>query len=252
MEEKVYEVSIGQVFRVALKHWWIILIALVVGAALAFAYANFFVTPTYTTYAKVGINSENMSDYQIKVVGNYIAHEGSDIIVSNITLQKAADYLNADANAKQYRVYTPENILAMLKTDVPKESRFFNVQITSTNPEEAKIVCDAVVKSFREVLSENDVMAGAEGVVVHNPVVPKAPSSPNKSVVIIIGALVGAILSIAAILIVYFSKDALDGEDWLIETYKDKLPMLAVIPDANSQSKSYRKKYANYGYGSRG
>ena len=66
------------------------------------------------------------------------------------------------------------------------------------------------------------------------------------------GALVGAILSIAAILIVYFSKDALDGEDWLIETYKDKLPMLAVIPDANSQSKSYRKKYANYGYGSRG
>ena len=245
MEENVYEISVGQIFRIALKHWWVILIALVLGAAIALVYVSFFVTPSYTTYAKVGIKTENMSDYQSTLVANSIAQEGSDIIVSNITLQRAADYLNADKNASKYRVYTPDNLLSMLKTSIPSESRFFDVEIRSTDPNEAKIVCDAVVKAFCDVLVENDVMDGAEGKIIHNPVVPKAPSSPNKTLTVILGMLIGFVLSFGAILVAYFIKDALDGEDWLIDSYKDKIPMLSVIPDSESSGKGYRKYYSN-------
>ena len=249
MEERNYEISLGQIARVALKHWWIILIAVILGAAIAMVYVNYFVTPSYTTYAKVGIKTENMSDYQSTLVATSIAQEGSDIIASNITLQKAADYLNADETASQYRVYTPDNLLAMLKTSIPNESRFFNVEIKSNDPNEAKIVCDAVVKAFCDILVEKDVMDGAEGKIIHNPVVPRSPSSPNKTLAIVLGALIGFVLSFGALLVAFFIKDALDGEDWLIENYKDQIPMLSVIPDANASAKGYKKYYSKYGYG---
>ena len=61
-------------------------------------------------------------------------------------------------------------------------------------------------------------------------------------------ALVGVVLSFGALLVIHFLKDALDGEDWLIDTFKDSIPMLAVIPDANSPGRGYRKYSVGDGY----
>ncbi len=248
MEENVYEVSLGQLFRIALKHWWIILIAILLGAAIAFAYVNFFVTPTYTTYAKVGVSMLNMSDYQGALVGQTLAKQGSDILVSNITLQKAADNLNSysfpENGGVAYRVYTPDNILAMLKTTTSEESPYFDVEIRSTDPNEAKIVCEHVVEAFCEVLDKENIINEGEGKNIHKPVVPKSPSSPNVTLAVVLGALIGMVLSFGTLLVVHFAKDALEGEDWIIETYKENIPVLAVIPDASTANRAYKK----YGY----
>ena len=253
MEERNYEVSLGQLARVALKHWWVILIAVILGAAVAFAYVSFFVAPTYTTYAKVGVSVANMSDYQITLVGNSIAKQGSDILVSNITLQRAADQLNAysfpENGGKAYRNYSPDVILSMIKTTTSEESPYFDVQISSTDPKEAKLVCDFVVEAFCEALDEENIINDAEGKVIHKPVIPGAPSSPNKTLTIVLGALIGFVLSFGALLVAYFAKDALDGEDWLIDNYREHIPMLSVIPDADSSGKSYKKYSSKYGYG---
>ena len=247
MSENVYEVSVGQIFKIALKNWWIILIAAVLGALIAFGYVTFFVTPSYMTFAKVGVNNVQMSSYQDYITGQTIAKESSDILTSNITLEKVAAKLNADPNLS--RVYTPDNILAMIRTRTSDQSRYFDVEVYSTDPNEAKIVCQTVVDTFCEVLAEENVMFGGEGKVIHHPVVPKAPSSPNKTLTVIIGVLVGVVLSFAALLIIHFSKDSLDGEDWLIDTYKDKIPMLATIPDANASGRSNRRYYSKHQYG---
>ncbi len=250
MEENVYEISLGEMFRVAIKHWWIILIAAVLGAALAFTYVSFFVAPTYSTNAKVGITTANMSDYQQTLVGNSIAKEGSEILTGNITLGKAAEMLNASEEAKKFgKKYTWTELAGMIKAVASEESRYFDVQVTSPDPYEAKVVCDYVVEAFCKVLVEKDMMNGAEGMVIHNPEVPRSPSSPNRTLTVILGALAGLVLSFGAILVVHFSKDSLEGEDWLIDAYKDKIPMLAVIPDANTAGKSYRKYYAKHRYG---
>lgn len=253
MEENVYEVSLGQLLRVALKYWWIILIAIVLGAAIAFAYVSFFVAPTYTTYAKVGVSVANMSDYQITLVGNSIAKQGSDILVSNVTLQRAADKLNAysfpENGGVAYRAYSPDIILAMIKTTTTEESPYFDVQVSSPNPTEAKVVCDFVIEAFCDALAEENIINDAEGKVIHKPVTPKSPSLPNKTLSIVIGALIGFVLCFGALLAIHFAKDALDSEDWLIEAYKDRIPMLAVIPDANSTGRAYKKYSAKYGYG---
>ena len=250
MEEKVYEVSLGQLFRVALKHWWVILLAVVVGVAIAFAYVSFFVQPMYTTFAKVGVNNVNMSAYQDALAGQYVANDSASIITGNVTLEKAASKLNESEEAKPFgKIYTAAGLATMIKTTASQESRYFDVQVTSDNPVEAKVVCSYIVEAFREVLEEYNVMDGADGIIIHKPVTPTAPSSPNKTLSIVLGALIGFVLSFGVLLVIHFAKDALDGEDWLIEVYNEKIPMLAVIPDANSSGKSYRKYSKKYGYG---
>ena len=247
MEENVYGLSVGKMFRIVIKHWWIVLAAAILGAVIAFGYVTFFVTPSYTTFAKVGVTNVQMSSYQDMIAGQSIAKESADILTSNITLERAAKKLNADPNLS--KVYTPDSILAMIRTKTSDQSRYFDVEIRSTDPEEARLVCKTVVDTFCEVLEEENVMFGGEGKVIHHPVAPKAPSSPNVTITVIIGVLVGFVISFAVLLIVYFSKDSLEGEDWLIDSYKDRIPMLAVIPDANMSGKSYRKYYSKHKYG---
>ena len=249
MEEHNYEISLGQIARVALKHWWIIAIATILGVVVAFGYVTFFVAPSYTTFAKVGVTNVNMSAYQDHLIAQAIARESADILTANITLERAANALNSDPATAKYRVYTPDNILSMIKTTTVQESRYFDVQVKAADPVEAKLVCDAVVTAFCNVLHEENVMDGAKGTVIHAPVVPSSPSSPNKSLTIVLGALIGFVLSFGVLLVVYFIKDAIDGEDWLIDNYKDKIPMLSVIPDANSSSKGYKRYSSKYGYG---
>lgn len=247
MEENTYEISIGQMFRIAFKHWWVILIAAALGAVIAFGYVTLFVTPSYKTFAKVGVTNVEMTSYQDVIAGQSIAQESADILTSNITLYKAAEKLNADPASS--KVYTPDSLLAMIKTKTSDKSRYFDVEVKSNDPEEAKRVCQTVVDTFCEILDKENVMFGGEAKLIHSPVVPNAPSSPNVTISVIIGVLVGFVISFAALLIAYFAKDSLDGEDWIIETYKDKIPMLAVIPDANMSSRTYRNYYSKHQYG---
>lgn len=250
MEEKVYEVSLGQLFRIALKHWWIILVAIVLGVAVAFVYVSYFVTPEYTTNALVGVNNLEMTSYQDMVAGHTTAKDSAKIIMGNIVLGKAAQMLNSSSEAAVAdKVYSAESLAKMIKATGSDESRYIDVNVTSGNPEEARIVCSYVIKAFCMVLEEEDILSGAEGRIIHDPITPTAPSSPNKTLSAVLGALIGLILSFGTLIVIHFSKDSLESEEWLIETYKEKIPMLAVVPDANGSSHGYgryTRKYSNH------
>ncbi len=250
MEERNYEVSLGQLCRVALKHWWVILIAVILGVALAVCYVSFLATPMYTTYGRVGVNNINMSAYQDSLMGQTVAMDCETIIVSNGTLEMAAEALNKNEDAAKFgKVYTHQSLFGMMQTTASDKSRYIEVKVTSDNPEEAKIICDHILAAFSQYLEKEDPLNGAEGQVIHHPDLPVAPSSPNKSLTVVLGALIGFVLSFGALLVVYFAKDALDGEDWLIDNYREHIPMLSVIPDADSSGKNYRKYSSKYGYG---
>ena len=245
--------SLGQLVRPIIKNWWIVLIATVVGAAAMLAYTHYLVTPKYTTTAKLGVNYVEMSEYQNAVMGKSIAKECAEILVSNVTLSQAAEELNKysfpENGGKPYRTYTFEKLYSMIRTSTSTESRYFTVEVTATNPKEAKVVCDFVTEAFCKVIDERDFIKGAEGRIIHEPMEPTKPSSPNVRTNVVIGAILGLVISAAVLILVNLFKDLIEGEDWLIEKYKDKIPLLAVIPDANSPSTGYKKYAKRYGYG---
>ncbi len=260
MEDKSYTVSIGQLVSIVIKRWWIVLIATVVGAASFFAYSNYFVSPTYTTRAMLGVTSVgNMTDYQQTLIGQTIAKECSEILTANITLDRAAERLNSHSFEENggvpYRVYTTDVLKSMIETTTSTESRYFTVSVESTYPAETKLVCDTVTQEFCDVLIDENLIGEAEGRIIHRAVVPEAPSSPNIMMNTVLGALIGIIISCGSLICISLLKDRIDSEDWLVEKYNDNIPVLAVIPDADSASgtrrqRRYSSKYGkNYSYG---
>ncbi len=253
MESNTHAIPLGQLFAPAIKRWWVILIAVIMGAVLMFAYTTLFVSPSYTTKAMLGVTNINMTAYQDSLIGQTISKECSEILTANITLERAADELNdytfPENGGVPYRVYTSEILFKMIKTTTTLESRYITVEVSSGNAKEAKIVCDFITKAFCDVLKEEGLMNGADGKIIHHPVEPISPSSPNKTTNVLLGGIIGFVISIAVFLVIGFVKDSIDGEDWLISSYKDRIPMLAVIPDANSPSGGYKKYSKKYGYG---
>ena len=112
-------------------------------------------------------------------------------------------------------------------------------------PEEARIVAEKVIEAFSEGVSRDDLLAkgGAECKVVHMPTTPKSAISPNKTLNVMIGAIIGVLISCVAVVIAHFSSNRLQSEEWLIVNFGEDIPLLAVIPDASSTEYRYDKKY---------
>ena len=245
MESNSYGMSLGQIVSLAFKRWWIILIAVVLGAALLFAYTYFFVAPMFTSSARIGIRVLQMNAYNESMTAQKVAKECSDILLADITLDSAAEQLNAAGNTR----YTSASLRAMITTIIDEDTRFFDVNVTYTNPVEANRVCQTVINSFCDTLAERELIKEGEGIVLNYPTKPTSPSSPNIITNTLVGGILGLVISFFAMFIVGFLKDTVDCEDYLLNTYGEKFPILAVIPDANSRQSGYRRYTKKYGYG---
>lgn len=266
MQEKTFEMSLGEIIKVALKRWWIILLAVAVCSGAMFAYANFFSTPTYTSRAKIGVSSSEMTSYQDAIMGQTLATECSDILKGSITLKTAVEFINT----KYDRDYTLADLERMVSTSTSSDTRYFYVSVTATANdvtidntgmtkkeaeaarnlaarEEAKIVCEEVIAAFEHTFAHNAIIEGAK---VHTVDDPKLGVDSSSAVAksVLIGALVGFALSVGGIVVAGFFKDAVESEDWLSTTFGDSMPVLAVIPDATDAKNAYGKYSKKYGY----
>ncbi len=253
MEENNYGISLKQIFMPVLKRWWIVLLAIIAAVALVIGYTYFFVEPKYSSSAKLGVKGMSFSDYQDSVYAQMIVNDCVQIITSDVTLDRAANALNSydfpENGGVAYRTYSKEAILPMLSTTIIEESRYIVVSVVSADPKEAKLVCEFVAQAFDDAIKEAEVFKDSEGIMIDYPKLPSSPSSPDYTKNAIIGVVIGLVLSVGVILVIAIFKDVVDGEDRLIEDYKNKIPLLAVIPDANTRSGGYKKYSGKYGYG---
>ena len=247
MNEGIYEVSVSELFRAILKKWWIVAVALILGALLMFAYTEYLVVPKYKTTARLGVHTTDDTTTAVGDAnfGYVISRDCADVITGNVVLGNAADKLNAysfpENGGMKYREYSASVLASMVSAESYTDSKFFTVSVTSIYPEEARIVGEKVIEAFCEGVSRDDLLA--KGKVVHRPTTPKSPVSPNKTLNVFIGAVIGVLLSCVAIVVAHFASNRLQSEEWLITNYGENVPLLAVIPDASSTEYRYDKKY---------
>lgn len=249
MGSNSYGMSLGQIFSLAIKRWWIILIAVILGAALLFAYTYFLVEPMYTASARIGIRVMDMNAYNESMTGQKVAKDCAFILMSDITLDRVVTELNdAVKEDGSSRNYSNGSLRGMIHTEIDEDTRFFLVHVTSNDPKEAQLVCDLLISAFCDVLDENNFIKDAGGIILNHPTLPSSPSSPNTTSNVMLGAIGGFVLSLAALVALGFLKDTMDSEDTIISAYGEKIPVLAVIPDANSGAAAYKKYSKKYGY----
>ncbi|MBQ6677070.1 MAG: hypothetical protein IJU75_04065 [Clostridia bacterium] len=253
VKSDVKEIDIFKLLGAFLKHIWIIVIVSVLCAAIAFAYAYFFITPTYQSSTMMYVNNGSLSvgktSFSISdlnasknLVDTYIV-----ILKSRTTLEAVAERAELDMS---YRTLS-----RMVSASAVNETEVLRVTVTDTDPERATLIANAIGEVLP--LRVEKIIGGSTVEVVDSAVVPYGKAAPSLTKYAMVGFIIGLVGTLAVIVVIELLDDQVRDESFLTQNFN--LPVLASIPDlnANVSGKAYKYggkygKYARYGkYGSR-
>ena len=215
IQNEEIEINLAELFQVLKEHLHIIIISTLICAILVGAFTIFFVKKQYASTARIFPKpevNEGVVDYsQINsnnsMTKNYVALLGGNNIQS-----KVAKELNVDSSA--------------LSISNETDTQIISISATTTDPQLSKKIVDTTVNVFtnevKETLNINNITTVDDAKLQTSPVSPSVPKN------IVIGGLVGAILSIGIIFIRFMLDNRLHTKED-VEKYLE-IPNLGVIP----------------------
>ncbi|MCI8389058.1 MAG: hypothetical protein HFE63_11425 [Clostridiales bacterium] len=234
------EIDLLHLMKVLWHRAWIIVLSMIVCGAIAFSYAMFMVTPTYESKAKLYVNNGSIS------LGSSVSLSLNDLNVASKLLPLYVEILKTRETLEEVIStagldYTYEQLLGMVQAKSVNSTEIFEVVVTNTDPVEAKLIVDTIVKVIPDRIA--DIIDGCSVRIVDNAVVASHRSSPSYSKFAMMGVLLGLVASVGVIMIIDLLNNTVHDEDYLSETYG--LPILAAIPDMSKCKSSAYKHYGN-------
>ena len=246
--------TINDIITIILKRLWLIVVMALVGGIIAFTYSQYVLPKKYTSKITLYVYNDkagqinqamNTSDFALsaKLVDTYMVILKSDTVLETVSSKISKLGLN----------YTVTEIRSMISAEVVDDTEVFEVKISAGNPEDAKIIADAIEQvAPAEIIRV--VRAGAVE-TVDKATLPTKHSSPNIPQNTIIGIVIGIVLACAMAFVFELMNTSVKSKEELTEQYK--LPVLTVIPNLygehHGSGRSYyygRKNYSyDYGYG---
>lgn len=214
-----------------LGKWREIAAATVACALIAAIGVLFFVTPKYQASSTIYVISRkdsaiNISDLQIgtAVVDDYIQvfhmWEVQEKVISNLDLP-----------------YTYSQLDGMLSVTNASDSRMLEITVTSESAQEAADIANEYVTVVRDYIAKK--MATDKPSIMSTALVPTVPVSPNKTKSILLGALLGFVVSAGVIVVITLLDDTYKTADD-IKKYTGLVTM-AVIPLEKSDEPKHQR-----------
>ena len=224
------EVDVVELLYRLIEKWKIIVLACLFGALIAAVYTFCFITPIYTATSKLYVvnakdSAINLSDLQI---GNYLASDYTEVFSNWHVHEMVLQRLGLD--------YTYSQLAGMVSVKNPKDTRILYVSVVSDDPQEAKDMADTYAQVAREFIAVK--MDTEQPNIFEEALLPSMPSSPNKSKNILLGFMVGLLLSCGVIVVQFLLDDRLRSVDD-IEKYV-QLPTLGVMPKQTKNAQARR------------
>ena len=213
----------------------IIILSAVFMALVAFVGTKMFVTPKYTSVTKLYVMAKNDDSsasaiYSELQSGSMLTKDYMELVKSRPVLEKTISKLNLDME--------PEDLVDMIKTDTPTDTRIMSISVESEDPKEAKQIADALRKAvsvqIKDIMNADSVNTVEEGNL------PTKASSPSVKKNMAIGALLGLIVSMGLTVLIYVLDDTVKTPDD-VEKYLG-LNVLTSIPIQEGRSAPKRAK----------
>lgn len=238
----VIEIDLREIFMVLLHWWWVIAISAMLVGAAAFSVSAFLITPTYESTTRIVIlskqNESTNLTYSDVQLGTQLTKDYSELIKSRYVIEQVLDTFMLDM---EYEAF-----IGKVAVVTPSDTRIIDITMTDPDPLRAKEMVDEIrtvaAVRIKEVMDIEAVNVVDEGNLPENP---SNPSIPKWTV---IGALLGAFVAAAIILIRYLLDDTIKtSED--VERYLN-LSTLALIPitvteEQESSKKKRRRRHNN-------
>lgn len=230
-------IDIIELISILLKRIWIIVLATVFCAAVAFGFFKFLVAPNYTAQTLLYVNNNNqssMSNVNLndinasqKLVNTYIVILQNDKIIERVAQQCDLEY---DELKQVSRMITMK---AVNNTEV------FSIQVTSKDP----VLSARMANTMAELAPSEIIRVVKAGSVevISQAEPPAKPSGPNAVRNGIIGGLLGLIVASGCVLLFEMLDITVKGEEDLTSRYN--IAVLGEIPDFFSAAKGGYKSY---------
>lgn len=214
------EIDLMELLYQLLENMKYIIAAAILGMLIAGVCVYFFVKPTYEATAKLYVMSPsdsaiNLSDLQ---VGSYLTNDYQEVFNTWEVHEMVITNLGLP--------YTYKEIRDKLTISNPKDTRILSVTFASHNPQEAATVANEYANVAIKYIAST--MATEEPNIMSVALVPTKPSAPNKAQTVLIGFLLGALLSIGILTVRFVLDDKIKTADD-IRKYAD-MATLAVVP----------------------
>ena len=231
VEQEETTIDLAELFYRLLDKAKFIIVAALLGAIIAFCVTKFFMTPMYQASAKLYVLNSS----------------GTSLNLSQIQLSSslASDYVQVFDNWHVHEMvkrrlnldYTYAQMGKMISVENPTNTRILKVTVQSDDPQEAADMALTYVQVAREFIAVK--MDTEQPNIFEEALLPSGPSSPNKSKNVIMGFMIGLILSCGVIVAQFLMDDRLRSADD-IEKYV-QLPTLGIMP---KQTKSAQPRRA--------
>ena len=214
------EIDLLEIFHLLLQKAWLIILCFMIGGGLAFGGTKLLVTPKYSASSMIYILTKTTSVTSLADIqmGSQLTTDFVVLATSRPVIEAVIDDLGLD--------YTYGELCGMITTSNPSDTRILKFTVSHEDPEMAKKIANALADATAERVAY--VMTTDKPKVVEDAVVPSAPSGPNVMKNTAMGALVGAFLVMALLVIGYLMNDTVQTEED-VRKYLN-LNTLAAIP----------------------
>lgn len=234
---RTIEIDIGKLFRACLRRWWVFLIVMGYLAVVAYGGTKFLIEPTYRATTKIYVNNSQLDSDNQKVTT-------SDMNAASELVKLYAVFLNTNDTlteiiSEERLPYSPKQLKKMLETSAVNNTQVFSVTVTSTSPEEAKRIANAVGKVLPEKIQT--IVEGADARVIEHPTLPTEPSGPRSFRNAVLGAFIGFVL-VGVVIVLRVISDTTVHDEKDVEELTD-LPILVCIPSLTDHDRKSKKGY---------
>lgn len=219
---------------------WII-IAAAVGGVLFYCYARFFITPLYTSTISFYVSSQQTATAapdatlppDSAITSSQISAAKELIKTYGVILKDTS--VTSIISDRMGNRYSAEDISAMITVSAVADSTIMRVSVTCADAKAAEEICNYLDEIGSVKISE--VTNSGYINSIDSASSPDSPSSPNIKRYLLIGVLLGIILSCAVIILIGMLDNTVKSEEELEQRLK--VPVLGKIPAMDASDRTY-------------
>lgn len=227
----VIEIDLMEIMGLLWHRLWLIMVCALCAGTVGFLLSRFVITDQYQSTTKIYVlNRQNESTltYSDVQLGTQLTKDFPELIRSRHVAEQVI--------AAWDLPYSYEAFVDKIDVSSQSDTRIIAITVTDEDPRMAQLLADEVRKVASErITSVTDIQAVN---VVDEANLPEHPSSPSVGKWTVVGALLGAVLCIAVILIHFMLDDTIKTADD-IEKYLG-LSTLGMIPEREDPEKAHR------------
>ena len=213
---------------------YIIILAGIVAALVAFGGTQLLITPKYTSSTSMymltrsdGNSGLTTSDLQ---TGTQLTQDYMELVKSRTVLEQVISVLNLDM--------TPEELSSTITTSNTENTRILTIQVENEDPELAREIADAVREAASVTIEDIMEIDAVNTIEMAN--LPENPSSPSVMRNTAIGGLLGIVLAAGILVLIFILDDTIKTPDD-VENYLG-LNVLTSIPIQEGEQKVKKTK----------